>query len=361
VSNLFFPKLRGVGWGASITPHHFFSKQVARSGRSVRALHAGQPVTKISISYSDEGFLDEVAPKASKDGSAVYNDFETMFGFFNYHNAGFQSFLFQGVNAHEQRRFTRHGERQFVGDGATTTFQLVRNIGIWPEAVYWPQSVPEVYVGGVSVAAGFGNLAANPSFALDLSGWINNGFVWWGGPGHNGVAGYCCCPSGSASPCTLASNAVPCAPGDSFYAEAWVFGPGSAGYGAVSISFYDVNGTGLYFPASNQVATPGWQLCSLNVVAPANAVSARVVLEAVGSGGNNISFDDAVLHRTGPGTFSDLGNGQYQLAAAPAQNALVTANFTFAYRCVFDAEEMEFKEWAEGDWHVDTPLTTVKR
>ena len=213
MSNLFFPKLRGVGWGASITPHHFFSTTTARSGRTVRALHAQQPVTKISISYSDQGFLDEDAPRASKDGSAVYSDFDTMFGFFNYHNSGFQSFLFQGVNAHEQRKFTRHGERQFVGDGATAVFQLVRNIGIWAEAVYWPQSVPEVYVAGA-------------------------------------------------------------------------------------------------------------------LIPPANVTA--------------------------------LGNGKYQLAAAPALNALVIANFAFAYRCVFDAEEMEFKEWSEGDWHVDTPLTTVK-
>jgi hypothetical protein len=202
-----------VGWNSSVAPHHFFSTQTARSGRTVRAQHASQPVTKISISYSDEGFLSEDAPKPAPDGSAVYNDFDTMYGFFNYHGGGFQSFLFQGVNAREQRKYTRHGERQFVGDGATTVFQLVRNIGIWPESIYWPQNAPAIYVAGVAQAAA-------------------------------------------------------------------------------------------------------------NVTA--------------------------------------LGNGQFQLSAAPAANALVTADFTFAYRCVFDAEEMEFKEWMQGYWHVDTPLVTVK-
>jgi hypothetical protein len=55
-----------------------------------------------------------------------------------------------------------------------------------------------------------------------------------------------------------------------------------------------------------------------------------------------------------------LGNGQFQLSAAPAANALVSADFTFAYRCTFDKEEMDFKEWADGYWAAETPLTTVK-
>jgi hypothetical protein len=98
VSDLIFPLLRGVGWGTTITPHHFYGTQVARSGRSVRAQFASQPVMKILVSYSDDGFLSEDKPQPDPAGNVVYNDFDTMFGFFNYHGAGFQSFLFQGVN-----------------------------------------------------------------------------------------------------------------------------------------------------------------------------------------------------------------------------------------------------------------------
>ncbi len=215
MSNLVFPRLLGVGWGTTITPHHFYGSQARRSGRSVRSQFAGQPITKIAISYSDsdDGFLSEDKPQPSKDGSPVYNDFETMYGFFNFHGGGFQSFLFQGVNDRERKKYNRHGERQFVGDGATAQFQLVRNIGIWAEAIYWPSAAPTVYVAGVQQ------------------------------------------------------------------------------------------------PAANVVA---------------------------------------------------VGNGMYQLAAAPAANALVTADFTFAYRCVFDKEEMDFKEWSAGMWAAETPLTTVK-
>jgi uncharacterized protein (TIGR02217 family) len=213
VSNLLFPRLIGVGWGTTITPHHFYGQTVARSGRSVRSQFASQPVTKISVSYSDDGWLSEEKPKAAVDGSAVYNDFETMLGFFNYHGGGFQSFLFQGVSDRERGKYRRHGELQFKGDGATAQFQLVRNVGIWAEAIYWPSANPTVYVAGVQQAAG-------------------------------------------------------------------------------------------------------------NVTA--------------------------------------LGNGMFQLSVAPALNALVSADFTFSYRCVFDKEEMDFKEWCEGYWSVETPLTTVK-
>lgn len=203
MSDLLFPMLAGVGWNTKVAPHHFFGKQQARSGRTVRAQFAGQPVLKFTVSYSDEGFLAD-------DPAVSSTDFETMFGFFNYHGGGFQSFLFQGVNTREQARFTRTAEAQFTGDGATASFQLVRNIGIWQEAVYHPQAAPTVYVNGVETA-----------------------------------------------------------------------------------------------------------------------VTAQ-------------------------------GNGVYLFAAAPAAAALITADFTFAYRCVFDAEEIEFTEWCEGYWSADTPLVTVK-
>ncbi len=213
MSDLIFPLLSGVGWGTKLTPHHFFGKQVARSGRSVRAQFASQPVVKFSISYSDQGFLSEDAGNPSDDGSAVYSDFETMLGFFNYHGGGFQSFLFQGVNCRERKQYTREGELQFKGDGATTIFQLVRNLGIWAQSMYSPQGAPTIYVAGA-------------------------------------------------------------------------------------------------------------ELDPVDVTA--------------------------------------LGNGMFQLSAAPANGALVTADFTFAYRCVFDAEEIEFTNWSDGYWAVDTPLVTVK-
>ena len=213
MSNLIFPRLRGVGWGTTITPHHFYGTTTARSGRTVRAQFSRHPVTKISISYSDDGYLSEEKPKPAGDGSVAYDDFTTMLGFFNYHGGGFQSFLFQGVNDRERHKYRRHGELQFTGDGATGGFQLVRNVGIWQEAIYWPSANPTVYVAGVQQAAA-------------------------------------------------------------------------------------------------------------NVTA--------------------------------------LGNGMFQLSAAPAVGALVTADFVFAYRCVFDKEEMDFKEWSEGYWSVETPLTTVK-
>jgi len=213
VSTLLFPRLKGVGWGTTIAHNHFYTDVIARSGRSVSVQHAAQPVTKITISYSDDGFLDDFKPAPTKDGSVVYSDYITMLGFFNYHGGGAQRFLFQGVSDRERREYSRRGERQFIGDGATKIFQLVRNVGIFAESIYWPMAAPTVYVNGVAQAAA---------------------------------------------------------------------------------------------------------------------------------------------------SITALGNGQYQFAGAPAANAVVTADFVFAYRCKFDAKELSFKNWCEGYWSVETPLITVK-
>jgi hypothetical protein len=214
MSNLIFPQLKGVGWGSKLTPQFSNGKQAARSGRSVRAKFRNQPLTKISIVYSGgsggSGYLSDSQPPAADDGSVVFSDFETMYGFFCSHGGDFESFLFQGANQDDAKKFARSGELQFVGDGATTDFQLLAHIGIWSQFVYWPQGLPIVYVSGAPVAV------------------------------------------------------------------------------------------------------------------------------------------------------TALGNGMFRLGAAPAIGAPVTADFVFAFRCIFDAAEIDFTNWRSGYWSCDTPLITVK-
>jgi uncharacterized protein (TIGR02217 family) len=155
MSNLLFPKLRGVGWNFHIAPQWSTGIQNARSGRSVRTKFRSQPLLKITISFgtSDDAFLSDKQPKPSADGSAVYSDFETLFGFLNRHGGEHESFLFQGLNAIDLAKFTRLGELIATADGVTTDFQLVRNVGGWLEAVYWPQGPVVIYVDGVATAA----------------------------------------------------------------------------------------------------------------------------------------------------------------------------------------------------------------
>jgi hypothetical protein len=156
MSDLFFPKLRGVGWGTKITPQFATGKQEARSGRTVRTRFRDQPLTKLSIVYSGgsggSGYLSDQAPPPADDGSVVFSDLDTMFGFFCFHGGGFESFLFHGVNDADSSQFTRNGELQFVGDGARRDFQLIGHRGIWSEAIYWPQGAPVVSVGGAETA-----------------------------------------------------------------------------------------------------------------------------------------------------------------------------------------------------------------
>lgn len=110
---------------------------------------------KLTISYgtTDDGFLSDKPPAPSSDGSPVYSDFETLFGFINLHGGEAESFLFQGLNTIDGAKFVRQGEVIGTGDGATTDFQLVRDIGGWKEYVYWPQGDVVINVAGLPVSA----------------------------------------------------------------------------------------------------------------------------------------------------------------------------------------------------------------
>jgi uncharacterized protein (TIGR02217 family) len=216
MSNLRFPQLRGVAWNIHLAPQWKTGRQESRSGREVATRFRVQPRMKITLSYGtgDDGFLSDRQPKPADDGSVVYSDFDTMFGFLNMHGGEHDTFLFQGVNAIDLKKYVRTGESIGTGDGATTDFQLQRDLGGWKETVYWVLNTPVFYIDGIPVD-------------------------------------------------------------------------------------------------------------------PANV--------------------------------TDLGHGKYRLSAAPANGALITADFTFAHRCRFDADEIDFANWSAYFWECGTvPLITVK-
>lgn len=155
MSNLLFPRLRGVAWNMHLAAQWAAGKQTARSGREVTTRYRSQPRMKITLSYgqTDDGFLSDKQPAPSDDGSAVYSDFKTLFGFLNQHGGEAESFLFQGVNAIDRAEFTRQAEFLATGDGIQTDFQLVRDVGGWKEKIVYPQGDIVIYVNGTAVAA----------------------------------------------------------------------------------------------------------------------------------------------------------------------------------------------------------------
>jgi uncharacterized protein (TIGR02217 family) len=63
-----------------------------------------------------------------------------------------------------------------------------------------------------------------------------------------------------------------------------------------------------------------------------------------------------------PADITDLGNGLFRLAAAPAADAVVTADFNFAYLCKFDDDQLELANFMAYFWECGSvPLITVKK
>lgn len=150
MSNLIFPRLRGVGWDTKIAPQWDTGRSPAKSGREVTIQYRSQPRTKITLQFE---FLRDSDPVAADDGSVVYTDFDTMLGFFNQHGGAAQSFYFQGVNGIDLAKYSLIEETIGTGDGATTDFQLQRDVGGWQEFIYYPQGTPVLYVDGVETGA----------------------------------------------------------------------------------------------------------------------------------------------------------------------------------------------------------------
>jgi uncharacterized protein (TIGR02217 family) len=85
-------------------------------------------------------------------------------------------------------------------------------------------------------------------------------------------------------------------------------------------------------------------------------------------------FDERIQNPVGPVAFAvggvdvdpltvtDLGNGLYRFAVAPAAAAVVTASFRYAYRAKFDEDEIELANFMAYFWEAGSvPLITVKR
>lgn len=109
MSNVLFPELPGLEWDASITP--MFNTKILTSinGRELRASFQAAPKYEISLSYA---FLRE--NKGRKE-------LQQLQGFYLERRGAFDSFLYKMP---DDNQF----DCTFVGDGATTSFQLYKDM-----------------------------------------------------------------------------------------------------------------------------------------------------------------------------------------------------------------------------------------
>ena len=126
-----FPTLAGLTWSVTKTPQ--FKTQIRRSvsGSELRAAFMSYPTYTFQLSY-------DVLREA-----VAYAELQNIMGFFKQRQGSYDSFLFTDPtdNSVAQQSFG-------TGDGAATTFQLVRNYGGYIEPIMNVNAAPSIYVNG---------------------------------------------------------------------------------------------------------------------------------------------------------------------------------------------------------------------
>src|SRR6185312_11572845 len=146
MSNTLFPDLRGLAWEYTLTPTFSTGIQQAASGREVRAAFWSAPLWKMSLTYE---FLRDNSQHVDANG---YSELEQLIGFF----------LDLAQLTRKPLDSTISGQPIGTGDGATTSFQLARNIAGASEEVQDPAGQSAiVYVNGVRKTEGTDYTIAN--------------------------------------------------------------------------------------------------------------------------------------------------------------------------------------------------------
>src|SRR5215467_883270 len=150
MSNVLFPKIRGLAWTIVKTPTFSTEIQGSLAGREVRVQNFQNPIWEFTLTYeyllNDPKFRDENAQ----------TPLEALVGFFLARGGQFDDFLLNESDLTgrlEDSVYT--GQPIGRGDGVTKNFQLVRNIGGFLEAVQNPMNqTATVYVSGTAKLQG---------------------------------------------------------------------------------------------------------------------------------------------------------------------------------------------------------------
>jgi uncharacterized protein (TIGR02217 family) len=134
-----FPTLIGLGWSVTREPQWGGKQtgggtiiQESVSGKETRVARRTIPRREYSLSFD------------ILRSDSVNLELQQLEDFFNSVSGMFDSFLFNDVDDNSVT-----GQLLGVGDGATTSFQLVRSFGGYVERVYAPNNVTHAYLNGV--------------------------------------------------------------------------------------------------------------------------------------------------------------------------------------------------------------------
>jgi uncharacterized protein (TIGR02217 family) len=150
MSNLLFPKIRGLAWNIVKTPTFSTEIQESLAGREVRIQNFQNPIWEFTLSY--EYLLND--PKLRDENEQT--PLETLVGFFLARGGQFDDFLLNESDLTGRLEDSVYsGQPIGVGDGNTKSFQIVRNVGGFLEAVQNPMNqTAAIYLNGVSKVQG---------------------------------------------------------------------------------------------------------------------------------------------------------------------------------------------------------------
>jgi len=157
MSNVLFPKIRGLAWNIVKTPTFNTEIQESLAGREVRIQNFQNPIWEFTLSY--EYLLND--PKFRDENEQT--PLEALVGFFLARGGQFDDFLLNESDLTGRLEDSVYsGQPIGVGDGTTKSFQLARNIGGFLEAVQNPvNQVATVYLNGSSKLQGTDYTIAN--------------------------------------------------------------------------------------------------------------------------------------------------------------------------------------------------------
>ena len=147
-----FPTLVGQGWSVKKTPTWQTRIQRAVSGRELRLLDYPYPLWQFELTF--EALGDNLGAPASLTrrsiGSLLATDLRTLMGFFMACQGAFATFLYSDPTDN-----TVFGQEIGIGNGVSTTVQLVRTFGVpgianFTEPMTAISAVYAIYFNGIS-------------------------------------------------------------------------------------------------------------------------------------------------------------------------------------------------------------------
>lgn len=135
MSNAVLPNFRGLTWNVIKQPTFDTIIHTSASGREVRVTKRTNPIWEFEFTYS---ILDDTFT----DGSG-YSELRDLMGFFLQRQGAFDSFLYSDPTDNAVTN-----QSLGTGDGVTTQFQMVRNLGGFIETIQNVNVITNVKVNG---------------------------------------------------------------------------------------------------------------------------------------------------------------------------------------------------------------------